>query len=66
MSRQHLLECEARHWLRRGYITPEKVAELKAELVKKRGAAAVERLVAEMRTQWGTRREWLGLCENGR
>ncbi|BBP86036.1 hypothetical protein PHLH8_56780 [Pseudomonas sp. Pc102] len=58
-ERQHMLECEARHWLRRGYITPEKVAELKAELEKKRGAAAVEKLVAEMRTQWGIRREWL-------
>lgn len=58
-ERQHMLECEARYWLRRGFITPEKVAELVAELTKKRGTTAVDKLVAEMRTQWGSRREWL-------
>jgi tRNA U54 and U55 pseudouridine synthase Pus10 len=55
-----MLECEARYWLRRGTTTPEKVAELEESLAKKRGAAAVERLVEEMRRQWGRRREWLG------
>lgn len=58
-ERQHMLECEARYWLRRGYITPEKVAELVEELTKKRGTKAVDTLIAEMRTQWGSRREWL-------
>ncbi|WP_419186691.1 DUF7696 family protein [Stutzerimonas stutzeri] len=55
-----MLECEARYWLRRGNTTPEKVAELKETLYKKRGEAAVTRLVEEMRRQWGRRSEWLG------
>ena len=57
--RQHMLECEARYWLRRGNTTPEKVEDLKEVLVKKRGEAAVTRLVDEMRRQWGRRRDWL-------
>ncbi len=56
---QHMLECEARYWLRRGNTTPEKVAELK-EALKRRGEAAVGRLIEEMRRQWGKRNEWLG------
>ena len=58
-DQQHMLECEARYWLRRGNTTPEKVEDLKEVLVKKRGEAAVTRLVDEMRRQWGRRREWL-------
>ena len=57
--RQQMLECEARYWLRRGNTTPEKVEDLKEVLVKKRGEAAVTRLVDEMRRQWVRRREWL-------
>lgn len=57
--RQQMLECEARYWLRRGNTTAEKVEDLKEVLVKKRGEAAVTRLVDEMRRQWGRRREWL-------
>lgn len=60
-ERQHMLACEARYWLRRGHTTPEKVAELKEKLYKKRGEAAVTRLVEEMRRQWGRRLEWLGV-----
>lgn len=56
---QHMLECEARYWLQRGNTTPEKVAELEKARAKKRGAAAVERLIEEMRRQWAWRREWL-------
>lgn len=56
---QHMLECEARYWLRRGNTTPEKVEDLKQVLIKKRGEAAVTRLVDEMRRQWSRRREWL-------
>lgn len=55
-----MLECEARYWLRRGNTTPEKVAELKEILYKKRGEQAVTRLIEEMRKQWGRRHEWLG------
>lgn len=57
--RQQMLECETRYWLRRGNTTPEKVEDLKEVLVKKRGEAAVTRLVDEMRRQWGRRRDWL-------
>ncbi|UGR28910.1 hypothetical protein LSP17_03485 [Pseudomonas aeruginosa] len=59
-DRQHMLACEARYWLRRGYTTPEKVAELKETLYKKRGEEAVTRLIEEMRRQWGSRHEWQG------
>lgn len=58
-ERQHMLECEARYWLRRGNTTQEKVAELKETLYKKRGEAAVTRLVEEMRRQWQRRGEWM-------
>lgn len=57
--RQHMLECEARYWLRRGDITPEKVEDLKEVLIKKRGEAAVTRLDDEMRRQWQRQRDWL-------
>lgn len=57
--RQQMLECEARYWLRRGNTTPEKVEDLKEVLIKKRGEAAVTRLVEEMGRQWGRRRDWL-------
>lgn len=57
--RQQLLEAEARTWLRKGYTTPERVEELRELIGKKRGSAAVEQLVEEMRRQWGRRREWM-------
>ncbi|WP_220816097.1 DUF7696 family protein [Pseudomonas paralcaligenes] len=57
--RQHMLECEARAWLRFGYTSQEKVSELQELIAKKRGTAAAERLVQEMRRQWQRRREWL-------
>lgn len=53
-DRQHMLECEARYWLRCGYTTPERVAELR-EMLKRRGEIAVEQLVTEMRRQWHQR-----------
>ncbi|HGM7976341.1 hypothetical protein [Pseudomonas aeruginosa] len=59
-DRQHMLACEARYWLRRGYTTPEKVTELKETLYKKRGEEAVTQLIEEMRRQWGSRHEWQG------
>lgn len=65
VDHQHMLECEARYWLRRGNSTPERVAELEEVLAKKRGATAVERLIEEMRRQWARRREWLGGGNSG-
>ncbi|HBN9641711.1 DUF7696 family protein [Pseudomonas aeruginosa] len=58
-DRQHMLACEARYWLRRGYTTPEKVTELRENL-KRRGESAFEQLIAEMRRQWQARTEWIG------
>lgn len=58
---QHMRECEARYWLNQGYISEEKVGELKERLAKQRGAQAVEALVEEMRSQWRRRYEWLGV-----
>ena len=54
---QHMLECEARYWLRRGYTTPDKILEL-GQLLKKRSNVALGRLIDEMREQWRRRREW--------
>lgn len=53
-DRKHMLECEARYWLRRGYTTPERVTELR-EMLQRRGEIAVEQLVTEMRRQWHQR-----------
>ena len=58
-ARQHMLECEARAWLRNGYDTPERIQELRLSISKKRGQASAERLVEEMRRQWRRRAEWL-------
>lgn len=53
-----ILECEARYWLRRGYTTPERLVDLR-EVLKKRGDAAIENLIEDMRRQWRRRLEWL-------
>ena len=57
-ARQHMRECEARYWLRQGYTTPEKIAELRQRL-KQRGPQALDLLVEEMRRQWKRRADWL-------
>jgi GTP cyclohydrolase I len=57
--RQHMLECEARDWLRDGYTTPERVASLMELITKKRGVAAAQALKEEMRRQWTRRQEWM-------
>lgn len=36
------------------------VDELREKITAKRGAAAAERLIEEMRRQWKRRREWFG------
>jgi len=51
--------CEARHYLREGYTTAEMVCGLRKRIAEKRGAAAAEEVIEEMRRQWRTRAEWM-------
>jgi len=53
------LECEAREWLRKGYVNDGKIAELRAWLSKHRGPAAIDKVIIEMRRQWQRRSEWM-------
>jgi hypothetical protein len=57
-TEDHRRACEARKWLRDGYITEPKVAELMERISKLRGAAAAKSLREEMRTQWKIRTTW--------
>lgn len=50
--------CEARDWLRQGYTTQQKVGELRTRIAGKRGDAAADEVLEEMRRQWRIRREW--------
>ncbi|MDV2451185.1 DUF7696 family protein [Xanthomonas hortorum] len=52
--------CEARHWIRLGYVDAAKVQELRLRIAAQRGYAAADLLVEEMREQWQHRREWIG------
>ncbi|QDS20800.1 DUF7696 family protein [Xanthomonas citri] len=52
--------CEARHWLRQGYVDAAKVRELRLRIAAPRGYAAADLLVEAMREQWRRRREWIG------
>lgn len=54
---QQLLESEARAWLRKGYASAERIQELRDLITKRRGAAAAERLIQEMRRQYRLMRE---------
>jgi len=56
---QHRRECEARTWIRAGYINDSKLLELRLTLGKHRRPEAVEQVVEEMRRQWQRRREWM-------
>ena len=51
-NRQYMLECEAREWLRRGYNNPSSIRILKSKITRRRGEAAAEKLIEEMRRQW--------------
>ncbi|CAD0321982.1 DUF7696 family protein [Xanthomonas hortorum] len=51
--------CEARHWLRLGYVDAAKVRELRLRIAAQRGYASADLLVEEMREQWRHRREWI-------
>jgi len=52
-------ECEARYWLRYGYTTRARVAELTELITTRRGRASCDMLLADMREQWRRRAEWL-------
>lgn len=58
-TRQHMLECEARNWLRQGFNQARAVDELMERIAKHRGQPAADALREEMRRQWGRRAEWL-------
>jgi len=51
--------CEARHWLRKGYTTSDRVDALVARITAERGQEAAHRLRDEMRRQWVKRKEWM-------
>lgn len=52
------LVCEARYWLRAGYINAAKVDELMPRIIAKRGIDAADTLREEMRQQWKHRHTW--------
>lgn len=52
-------QTEARSWLRQGYTTRAMVDQLRARVAEKRGEAAADQLVADMRAQWAARASWL-------
>ncbi len=45
-------QCEARHWLAKGFGQPGLIDELMVRITAKRGRAAAEELREEMREQW--------------
>lgn len=51
-NEDHRRECEAREWIKRGYINRNKVNELMTRLTKIRGSEAAQMLKSEMRRQW--------------
>lgn len=46
-------ETEARRWLELGYNTPALIANLRKRITAKRGEAAAERLIQDMRKEYG-------------
>ena len=56
-------ECEARTWIKQGYVTARKVDELMQRIERHRGAEAAAALREEMRLQWKRREEWLETAE---
>ncbi|QSQ39762.1 DUF7696 family protein [Xanthomonas translucens] len=51
--------CEARHYLKQGFTEPAAVERLMVRIREKRGLAAADQLLADMRAQWKRRQEWL-------
>ena len=54
-TRQHMLECEAREWLRRGHNDRAGIRILRNSIARRRGDAAADKLINEMRRQWRLR-----------
>lgn len=52
-------ECEARTWIKQGYVTARQVDELMQRIERHRGREAAAALREEMRRQWMRREEWL-------
>lgn len=57
ISEQYRAECEARYWLSRGYVTPVMVERLREEIRLKRGLAAANYLIENMRVEFRKRLE---------
>lgn len=55
-NRQYMLECEAREWLRRGHNDRAGIRILRNSIARRRGDAAADKLINEMRRQWGLRK----------
>lgn len=56
-TRQHMLECEARHYLALGYTEQLKVDRLLRSIQRRRGERAAQALRMEMRRQWRLQQE---------
>lgn len=56
-------ECEARTWIKQGYVTARQVDELMQRIERHRGPEAAAALREEMRLQWKRREEWLEAAE---
>jgi hypothetical protein len=55
----HRRVCEARFWIRQGFVDATSVDALLERIAKRRGQAAADALRAEMREQWRGRAGWL-------
>ena len=51
--------CEARFWIRQGFVDAAAVNALVERIAKRRGQPAAEALRDEMRQQWRSRAGWL-------
>lgn len=51
-TEQHRAKCEARYWLKATGGKPAEVQALLVRIKKKRGKAAANRLIQDMRQQW--------------
>lgn len=55
-TEQHRAECEARHWLAITRGDPQAVSDLMERIAKRRGQAAADRLLYQMRREWTRQR----------
>ncbi len=52
LAEQHRAECEARYWLRETGGDKAQVIDLHRRIKKKRGQAAADKLITDMRSEW--------------